>query len=231
MSTRVLEILLVDDEPDLLDIVKVFISTLYQAQFTFAHSGKEAITHLKKGHQYDVVVCDYEMNDGNGGEVYSFMKSEGIKIPFILLSAYDPSRYSEFSDGGVAGYVNKPHIFEPLTEILEQLLGSPESFSPGNKEEKFVEVGLTLLKNIEVAPTNFYVRLGEGHAVKVIYKGSLISQKDLLRYSDKGVTSLLFDVLDAEVFLKSYSETVFSLLEDYHNVAGEGEQEHYYKQT
>ncbi|MCB0421783.1 MAG: hypothetical protein KDD61_12360, partial [Bdellovibrionales bacterium] len=50
-------------------------------------------------------------------------------------------------------------------------------------------------------------------------------------YSDKGVTSLLFDVLDAEVFLKSYSETVFSLLEDYHNVAGEGEQEHYYKQT
>lgn len=213
MSSNILEVLLVDDEPELLDIIEVFIQSLYPSQVKKVQSGNEAIAQLKSGHKFDVVICDYGMVDGNGGDVYEFMQDNSIQTPFILVSTKSPSSFPEFADGKVAGYVNKPNIFEPLASLLGQIAGAPKSTDIEKMEERFVPVKIPLLRFLEVAPTNFYVRLGEGHAVKVIYKGSFITDADLDRYLKKGAEVLLFDALEAGTFAKAFCESAMYLSE------------------
>jgi two-component system, cell cycle sensor histidine kinase and response regulator CckA len=63
-------ILLVDDEPIM---VRVLAELLSEHDVTIAYSGREAIARLTGNTSFDVVVCDLQMNDGTGVDVYEHL--------------------------------------------------------------------------------------------------------------------------------------------------------------
>ncbi len=63
-------VLLVDDEPSML---RVLTQLLSQHDVTIAHSGREAIARLAGSASFDAVVCDLQMNDGTGVDVYEYL--------------------------------------------------------------------------------------------------------------------------------------------------------------
>jgi PAS domain S-box-containing protein len=64
-----LRVLVVDDEPRM---ARVLAELLSQHEVTLAHSGRQAIA-LLGGASFDVVVCDLQMNDGTGADVYDHL--------------------------------------------------------------------------------------------------------------------------------------------------------------
>jgi PAS domain S-box-containing protein len=69
-SDRRARILLIDDEPGM---VQVLAELLSPHDVTIATSGREAMARLTADASFDVVVCDLQMNDGTGVEVYEFL--------------------------------------------------------------------------------------------------------------------------------------------------------------
>jgi signal transduction histidine kinase len=63
-------VLLVDDEPNM---VRVLAELLSEHDVTTACSGREAIARLAEDASFDVIVCDLQMNDGTGMEVYDYL--------------------------------------------------------------------------------------------------------------------------------------------------------------
>lgn len=62
-------------------------------------NGKDAITYLKESSdEIDVVLCDYNMPQANGGVVFRFIRDQKIEVPFILFSTELMTNHKDFID-------------------------------------------------------------------------------------------------------------------------------------
>lgn len=77
--------LLVDDEPSVLEMTKAYLEELHSIKAHTAPTAKEAIENLKR-RRYDAIVCDYQMPDMDGLEFLRLLRSRKVAIPFILFT-------------------------------------------------------------------------------------------------------------------------------------------------
>lgn len=78
-------VLLVDDEPVLLDIGRMFLEKIGEFKIHVAQSGEEAINKLHIG-EYDAVVSDYEMPEMSGLLLLREVRTTWPDLPFILFT-------------------------------------------------------------------------------------------------------------------------------------------------
>ncbi len=81
-----IKVLLVDDEPDFLALITVFLAR-EKENFSIdtTSSAEEGMERLKDG-KYDVVISDYQMPGMNGLEFLQNLRQSGSTIPFIMLT-------------------------------------------------------------------------------------------------------------------------------------------------
>jgi len=80
-----IRVLLVDDEPALLDIGRIFLEKTGQMQVTTAQSAPEAL-ELFSQEPFDAIVSDYEMPVMNGIEFLRAVREQDSLIPFIIFT-------------------------------------------------------------------------------------------------------------------------------------------------
>jgi PAS domain S-box-containing protein len=78
-------VLYVDDEPELLQIGKIFLEQNGKFRVGTAVSASEAIKLLESGN-YEAIVSDYQMPGMNGIEFLKTMRASGNTIPFIIFT-------------------------------------------------------------------------------------------------------------------------------------------------
>jgi len=77
--------LVVDDEPELLEISKIFLEKSGEISVDVADSAQTALD-LIKSTSYDVIVSDYDMPGMDGIRFLKKIRDDGGKIPFILFT-------------------------------------------------------------------------------------------------------------------------------------------------
>ena len=80
-----IRILLVDDEPALLDIARIFIERDEGLKATTCPSAFDALRLLGQ-ERFDVIISDYEMPAMDGVEFLKKIRSDGDKTPFIIFT-------------------------------------------------------------------------------------------------------------------------------------------------
>lgn len=123
MSTR--RILIVDDEPDIREIVKISLSITKQWTVLAAASGIEGAAVASDYHP-DAVLLDVAMPQLDGLRALKLLKKnpKTASIPVILLTATAQLALQvDFVEEGVQGVLTKP--FDPgiLGEQIEAVLG------------------------------------------------------------------------------------------------------------
>ena len=121
-----LHVLVVDDEPDALDLLRVVFEGC-GARVTAASSAAEALRYLREGRP-DVLVSDIGMPDEDGYElirkVRALRPEEGGTTPAVALTAYarDEDRREAVS-AGFQIHLAKPAATEDLAEAVASLAG------------------------------------------------------------------------------------------------------------
>ncbi|MFH0984119.1 MAG: response regulator [Candidatus Omnitrophota bacterium] len=112
------KILIVEDDSDFQDIYQLYLQG-ESFQVLTAMNGKEAIAVLEK-ETPDLIVLDLIMPVMDGGEFYSWLRSQekGRSIPVIIASVNDKFPQSVTDLGGVAGNLKKPFRIEALIEMV-----------------------------------------------------------------------------------------------------------------
>ena len=115
-------ILLVDDDPLVIKIVKKIIETTdYEAEF--CADGLEALVKLKDG-SIDLVILDIMMPEINGYDVcYQLRFNDEYKpIPVVLLTVRDKELPDELSNRSDIAYVHKPINVKLLADTIDNFL-------------------------------------------------------------------------------------------------------------
>lgn len=180
------KILIIDDEVNVAVLLSKFL-TRNGFDVTTASSGNSGIEHLKNA-EFDLVLCDYRLEDTDGREMLRLIKTQYPKTGVIIITGYSDIKMAvELIKMGAYDYISKPlypdEILNTITKALETrqaLIEDDEAPVPAAKVVKKqavlsegVVVGTSraskeLFRQIElVAPTNYSVIiLGESGSGK-----------------------------------------------------------------
>lgn len=116
------KILIIDDEPYIAEIIKLFASKLgYEADASF--SGEAVLRKAKEG-EYWAVFCDLLMPGMNGLEIYEQIKDTRFELSrrFVLLTASIPDKKTEnFLKEKEVIFFRKPFNFDNFKELFKSL--------------------------------------------------------------------------------------------------------------
>jgi two-component system OmpR family response regulator len=162
-SDHIPAVLVVDDEPNIRELVQVALQ-FHGCSVTTAATGKDALRQAETGRP-DLIVLDVMLPDLDGFEVCRRLRSSGNEVPVIFLTAKDTS--SDTVTGLALGgddYVTKPFSVESLVARVRAVLrraartASPDG-GAGGAQSRTLRVG-----DVELDESRWTVHRG-GHAV------------------------------------------------------------------
>lgn len=114
------KILLIDDEVDLVETVKLRLQT-NDYEVMVAYDGQQALEKLGD-FKPDLVILDIKLPTMSGEEVYKLLKLNPIteKVPVILFTASKGD--DELVKIGAEGFLRKPFESKELLETIQKLL-------------------------------------------------------------------------------------------------------------
>ena len=182
-----LKVMLVDDEPYILQGLQVLIdweSGGFEIAATCSN-GKEALKYLKENH-VDLIISDIRMPEMTGLELLETVKKDKISdAEFVLLTGYDDFAYTQRAiRNGCLDYILKPVEEEELIAVLRKVSNlNRESIILRKDREKMEDAYLSrVIRHIirgkyadeEIEYANKHLQLSGG--LRFIYIGFM--QKD-----------------------------------------------------
>ncbi len=118
-------ILLVDDEPAVLDVAAEMLRSMGY-EVLECSSGAEAIELFRQSRgRIDAVVLDMVMPDLGGGRTFDALRKLDPTVRVLLSSGYSVNGEArQILDRGCDGFIQKPFDMERLSNALQRLLGA-----------------------------------------------------------------------------------------------------------
>jgi two-component system, OmpR family, alkaline phosphatase synthesis response regulator PhoP len=121
MKKHLIKVLVVDDEPDIVEFLSYNFSK-HGFNVLTAQNGKDGFT-ASCTHHPDIIVCDILMPEMNGIDMCKLLRAreEFRKTPFIFLSAvHDDYQVMHAMLAGADQYVGKPARFSYLLGLIKE---------------------------------------------------------------------------------------------------------------
>lgn len=115
-------ILVVDDEPDILESLKTLLEAAFPGvEVHAAADGDEALVVLR-AHDVDLVITDYRMPGMDGFQLLERVKAMAPAARLALITAFDPHWEQHNWSKRLDLYLRKPLDAEGLKEATSRLL-------------------------------------------------------------------------------------------------------------
>src|SRR5512138_3056002 len=123
------KVLVVDDEPDLLELLELTLSRM-GLDTTRAESVNDAIKLLDR-EPFDLCLTDMRLPDGEGLRVVEHINQKGLDVPVAVITAYGSAENAVAAlKAGAFDYLAKPVALEQLRALVKQALKVPEKTQP-----------------------------------------------------------------------------------------------------
>jgi DNA-binding NtrC family response regulator len=123
-------ILVVDDEPEICDLLQDFLTQEGYQVFT-AKNGQEAIS-LGKQNRFDLALLDIKMPGMDGIEVFQELKKAKKDLEVIILTGHGTLRTAKEAMGlGAYDYLTKPFDLRLVKDIIREALERKEAGKNG----------------------------------------------------------------------------------------------------
>jgi CheY-like chemotaxis protein len=119
MKTARKRLLIVDDDRDALESLKLLLESSYDV--CLADSGAQALIEVNRGFHPDAVLLDLLMPAMDGIELAREISRLGLKSPILVVSA-DPEAERKSREIGQVEILRKPFTYEQLKSKLERVL-------------------------------------------------------------------------------------------------------------
>ncbi len=176
-------ILVVDDEPDLVSILKVILTKTKRYRVSGAEDGKKALDLLLHDASVDLVLADMRMPEMDGMDLLGKIKEYNLEKPRVMfITGFTDLPLNELYDAGACGFISKPFDWEQIIKVVDEtLLPKPMYRKTFRKEELKTEINIEL-ESIEAAQLysdGFTLGRGGFFAIspKEIHTGDLVSFK------------------------------------------------------
>jgi CheY-like chemotaxis protein/anti-sigma regulatory factor (Ser/Thr protein kinase) len=136
-------ILVVDDEPEMREMIANYLEDMEGYRVLTAENGVDALENVLPKNRVDLVLSDINMPKMKGFELLNEVRGKYPKAKRVLITAYNVEDYLELAitfDVGNIFVKTTPFNFKELSHVLENLLsgnvfGPERYFEPGTKVE------------------------------------------------------------------------------------------------
>jgi CheY-like chemotaxis protein len=119
-------VLAIDDEPELLEIVKGSLEPCGFEVHT-ASSAKEGVEYYEQNWKnIDVVLLDFLMPGMTGDLVFECLKQKNPDVRTLLLTGCEDTVAKRMFEEGLWGYVHKPFVLEEFVQQVGEAVDSSE---------------------------------------------------------------------------------------------------------
>src|SRR6195256_756073 len=130
-------VLLVDDEPDLLELLELTLSRM-GLDTTRAETVAEAIGFLDV-EAFDLCLTDMRLPDGPGLRVVEHINQKGLDLPVAVITAYGSAENAVAAlKAGAFDYVSKPVGLEQLRALVKSALSLPDRAEAPAKDQRLL---------------------------------------------------------------------------------------------
>lgn len=124
-------ILIVDDEPDILDSLVPTLEQGLGAEVEVASSAEEAQRRVRERGPYDMVITDQRMPGLKGTDLLAWLRQEEPAAVRVLMSAfYDSFVGPEARESDAQLFLRKPFRVETMLDALRGALGEEGDRAP-----------------------------------------------------------------------------------------------------
>ncbi len=188
-----ISVLLVDDEPGLLDIVPLLLAKTGSFAVDTCTSGSQALAQLLKK-QYDVIVSDYDMPGMDGISLLRALKLQGNQTPFVMFTGKGSEQVViDALNNGASYYLQKgedlPSIFAELAHKCQLAVQQRRSeLVLRESEEKYRGLIENAPEGILILDPQGTILLANTAAAKTVESGSsaLLTRRNLLEFIAPG---------------------------------------------
>lgn len=125
-----MRILVIDDDEAITTAVKHYLDRVYIVDT--ARTAKRG-THLAEIYEYDLIVLDLYLPDGNGTDITRSLRHRQINAPILMLSAESESKTKVLAlDAGADDYLTKPYSPVELGARIRALFRRDYSLTRSN---------------------------------------------------------------------------------------------------
>jgi two-component system, NtrC family, response regulator PilR len=125
-------VLVVDDEPDLLTLMRLTLTKLGLEVIT-ADSLSEAIAALDRG-EYALCLTDMQLGDGTGIDVLGAIAEKGLDLPCAVITAFGNADNAVAAlKAGAFDYLAKPVSLDQLRALVKSAIQVPDKALPADR--------------------------------------------------------------------------------------------------
>jgi diguanylate cyclase (GGDEF)-like protein len=199
MTEAGIRILLVDDDPSILEILSDLMA-IFGHEYDIAQNGHEAIEKLKKGF-FHIVLTDMKMPGMDGMELLRCINSSYPNIKVMVLTGYDRTfSYTDVVKAGASDFISKPFNTDELEAKINRLVREIELLR--QLEILSISDGLTGLYNRRYFDTKILEEVRRAHRQNHDLFLALLDVDNLKVINDK------YGHLSGDKLLKSVGELI-----------------------
>jgi CheY-like chemotaxis protein/HD-GYP domain-containing protein (c-di-GMP phosphodiesterase class II) len=229
-------ILIVDDDPDLRELLGLLISNLFPVENKEAASGNEAAAKLAK-ETFDIVISDFNMPSGNGKVAFDATQRLQTKPYFVLVTSDEKTDHPDITNAPGTGYLQKPFDDREIRKILEEHIRAASSASspiPSSNSEaspnsdpqpngeattstadskiEYIALSRRTVQRLSPLSSDLFIRIGADHFVKFFNSNHILTQSDEERLNTKHISELFVHRRELESLLVILQKAVFESL-------------------
>lgn len=126
-SESIPQILIVDDEEEIRELIAFSIEAEFGLKALEAKEGREAIDLISSNPNLLMIICDQNMPNAKGTEVFSHLNKIGHSAKFVFCSSDLHSDHPDVKGANFLGWVVKPKILEPVLGFVRSALSLTQS--------------------------------------------------------------------------------------------------------
>ena len=164
------KILIVDDSERNAAVMAMHAEAEWENPIITAGSVQDAISIINQHNDIVTVISDYNMGDGNGGDLYEFIKKDRPTISFILIAGDDIDTFkgnpvfAELFNESPPAFISKPFERDDFLEPIKKYSGTRLTHS-GSRYKKIAIERFLMFNEVLVAA---YIKLSETKYVKIL---------------------------------------------------------------
>jgi len=129
-------ILIIEDQ---VAVREVMVESIMEIPLDLELSQAESLTEARAMYhagQWDMVITDYNLGDGEGLDLVEEIRTENAKLPIVLVSGFlSPSRVKRAETLGVSRVIAKPFRPNELESVVQELLEHTDGDGAGEQTQ------------------------------------------------------------------------------------------------
>ncbi|MDY7027871.1 MAG: sigma-54 dependent transcriptional regulator [Spirochaetota bacterium] len=117
-------IMVIDDEANMCKVLGMILRKDGYEVVTDTN-GRKALSRLQDGESFDLIISDMRLPDLGGMELLDYVRTSGMRVPFVLITAYGTIQNAvDAMKRGATDFITKPFNKDAVRHVVQRLFRS-----------------------------------------------------------------------------------------------------------